>query len=57
MAWMIRNKSILYGAKNAKEFKEKLKVYEKMKTKSMISSKSTNAGASKKVKEARRQAV
>ena len=54
---MIRNKSILYGAKNAKEFKEKLKVYEKMKTKSMISSKSTNAGASKKVKEARRQAV
>lgn len=28
------NKSILYGAKNVKEFKEKLKAYEKMGTKS-----------------------
>lgn len=27
------NKGILYGAKNTKEFKEKLKVYEKMRAK------------------------
>ncbi|XP_018357329.1 PREDICTED: uncharacterized protein LOC108757418 [Trachymyrmex cornetzi] len=44
------NKNILYGAKNAKEFKEKLKVYEKIKAKSTIPSKSTNISASKKTK-------
>ncbi|KYQ59576.1 hypothetical protein ALC60_01402 [Trachymyrmex zeteki] len=44
------NKSVLYGARNAKEFKEKLKVYEKMRMKTTSVTKSANAAANKKVK-------
>lgn len=42
------NKSVLYGARNIKEFKEKLRTYEKMKTRSTATSKASNATASKK---------
>lgn len=41
------NKSILYGAKNNKEFQEKLKIYEKMKAKMLSKSKLTNASVNK----------
>lgn len=43
------NKDILYGAKNNKEFKEKLKIYEKMKAKISSNSKFTNASVNKKM--------
>jgi len=41
------NKSILYGAKNMKEFKEKLKTYEKIRTRT---NKSSNANTNKKIR-------
>ncbi|XP_067204182.1 uncharacterized protein [Linepithema humile] len=42
------NKSILYGAENMKEFKEKLKIYEKVKTKSAGINKASNLITGKK---------
>lgn len=36
------NKGVLYGARNMREFKEKLKIYEKIRTKSTGSGKSSN---------------
>lgn len=44
----LANKSILYGAKNMKEFKEKLKTYEKMRSSSNSISKSTSAATDKR---------
>lgn len=46
----VANKSILYGAKNTKDFKEKLKIYERMKTKISSSSKPLSTAVSKKAK-------
>jgi len=44
------NKNILYGARNTREFKEKLKIYATMKTKTPVYSKTTNTAAGKKMK-------
>jgi len=44
------NKSILYGVRNSKEFKEKLKIHEKMRMKTTSVTKSANAATNKKVK-------
>lgn len=44
------NKSVLYGARNTTEFKEKLKIYEKIRTKNSSSNMSSNAAIVKKTK-------
>lgn len=41
--------SILYGARNKKDFKEKLKIYEKIRTKSAATSKSLNSPTVEKI--------
>ena len=41
------NKSVLYGARNVKDFKEKLKIYEKLKTKNANVNKSSNPTSKK----------
>ena len=43
------NKSMLYGARNKKDFKEKLKIYEKIRTKSAATNKSSNLSTVKKI--------
>lgn len=42
------NKDVLYGARGIKEFKEKLKIYEKMRIKNVSTSRSANISTVKK---------
>lgn len=44
------NKSVLYGARNTKKFKEKLKIYEKIRAKNIGINKLSNSTTSKKTK-------
>lgn len=44
------NKSVLYGAKNMKQFKDKLKIYDRMRVTTFNPNKSTNQVAAKQVK-------
>jgi len=51
------NKNVLYGARNTREFKVKLKIYATMKTKTPVYNKTANTAASKKTKAKEKEEV